>query len=297
MTEGSAGPGGSRSGRAGERPALGSPAEAIRWGQAALRPVVADPDLAMRESRWLLEASIAAAGRDPLFARRGPLSAREAAVFRSHIARRARGEPLAYVAGEANFRGLDLFVTPDVLIPRPETEQLVDHVLDAFPEDGALRVLDMGTGSGAIAVSLAVERTAWRVTAVDISSSALDLALRNATRHGVGNRVECVLDDLGPPGPWAFDAIVANLPYVPDDAELPREVREWEPRGALRGGKTGAEIIMRALEMADNRSVGRPRVFFEIGEEQEPVIAARFPGKYSFARDLAGRIRFLFGSV
>lgn len=286
---------GARTSEAG--PNLGSAVEAIRWGQLALSAVVPDPDLAMRESRWLLEASIVAAGRDPLFTRRGSLTAREAAVFRSHIARRSRGEPLAYVAGEANFRGLDLLVTPDVLIPRPETEQLVDHVLEAFPGAQTLRVLEMGTGSGAIAVSLAVERRGWHVTAVDIASSALDLARRNAARHGVGDRVECVLDDLGPPGPWAFDAIVANLPYVPDDAELPAAVRDWEPRGALRGGKTGAEIIMRALETAENRSVGRPRVFFEIGEEHEPVIAPRFPGKYSFARDLTGRIRFLFGSV
>ncbi len=251
----------------------------------------------MRESRWLLESAAVAAARDPLFIHQPDLTPRVAAVFRSHIARRSRGEPLAYVVGEASFRGLDVAVTADVLIPRPETEQLVDLVLAACPSDRACRVLDVGTGSGALAVALAVERPAWTVTATDRSVSALAIAERNAGRHGVRERIRFVEADLWPEGAWEWDLVVANLPYVGDDEALPADVAEWEPAGALRGGKTGTEVIERAVEKAERMSDGRTPAFFEIGEAQEPAFAARFPGRFEFRRDLAGRIRFMIGSV
>lgn len=246
--------------------------EAIRWG-ADFVPI--------RESRWMLEAAAVAAGKSPLFLDDAPLSQRIAAVFRSHVARRARGEPLAYVIGEASFRGHDLYVTPDVLIPRPETEHFVDLILREARRP--CRILEQGTGSGAIAIALAIEAHEIEVTAVDISPSAVEIARRNAARHGVS--VNVVEADLYPAG--RFDMIVANLPYVPDDAELPEEVRDWEPRGALRGGKKGTETIERSIESAEKYLVPGGVMMYEIGEDQ-----TGFSG-FEYHRDLTGRIRYM----
>lgn len=297
--------------------------DAVRWGTRQLAGAVTEPGLAQREARWLLEAAAVSAGRDPLFLNPADLTQRTVAVFRSHVARRARGEPLAYVIGEANFCGLDFFVTADVLIPRPETEQLVELVLTTWREASA-RVLDVGTGSGAMAVSLAVERSQFTVTATDVSAAAVDLARRNAARHGVADRVTVLLSDLWPDlrpdlrpdlwhdnesqdeasenavskdMPWEYDVLVANLPYVADDEPLPSDVADWEPRGALRGGKIGTELIERAVETAERRSGGRTMAFFEIGETQENRLAERFPGRFTFHRDLTGRTRFMTGRI
>lgn len=269
-------------------------AAAVRWGAANLGPEVREPSLAAREAGWLLEAAAVAAGRDPLFIRQPEISSRVQATFRSYVARRARGEPLAYVMGEANFRGLDLVVTSDVLIPRPETEQLVEIVQERLPRAAKLSILDQGTGSGAIAVSLAVERPDWRVTAVDLSESALEIAQRNAVRHGVGDRIEFLRVDLAP-GQRRFDVIVANLPYVPDGADLPTGVKDWEPAGALRGGPTGREVIERSIEMSDDILLDGGWLFYEIGEEQQAGFEAKFPGRFEFRYDLAGRLRFMIG--
>ncbi len=270
-------------------------AEAVSWGGRALEGVCPDGSLAARESRWMLEAAAVAAGRDPLFLRRPEITPRVAAVFRSHVARRSRGEPLAYVVGEASFRGIDLFVTADVLIPRPETEQLVEVALEEIPRDTPWCILDQGAGSGAIGIALAIERPAARVTCVEISPSAADLARRNVARHGLAERVEIVEADLYPPGGGTFDAIVANLPYVPDGAVLPEDVAAWEPARALRGGPTGREIIERSIELADDRVRAGGLLMYEIGEDQREGFERRWPERFRFRADLAGRTRFMTG--
>jgi release factor glutamine methyltransferase len=243
----------------------------------------------------MLEAAAVAAGRDPLFIRQPEITSRVAAVFRSHVARRARGEPLAYVLGEASFRGLDLIVTSDVLIPRPETEQLVELTLERLPASRPARVLDQGTGSGAIAVAIAVARPLARVVAVDLSESAVAIATRNAARHGVADRIEIMVGDLAPERTDRFDLVVANLPYVPDDAILPPDVLDWEPPLALRGGREGLDLIERSIALAPELLLEGGTLLYEIGEEQAPLIEARYPKRFAFKKDLAGKTRFAIG--
>ncbi len=167
-----------------------------------------------------------------------PLNDEEAEEFRSLLSRRGKREPAAYVLGEWGFRRLTLRVDPRVLIPRPETEVVVERclaLLDGVPEP---EVLDVGTGSGAIALALVDEYPGLRVTAFDNSAVALEVARENAEATGLSGRVRFVEHDLASGfGPPRFDLIVANPPYV-DPAEIEQlepEVRDWEPRGALVG--------------------------------------------------------------
>ena len=198
-----------------------------------------------REASTLL-AAVLATDRGGLVARKpDPLSRVDAARFDELVGRRARRTPLQHILGIAEFRGLEFEVTPDVLIPRPETEDLVQAVLDAgLPETA--RVADLGTGSGCIAVSLAVEQPDWRVLAIDLSAVALEVAARNAVKHGVSDRIDFVESDfaaLAASGTPRFDAVASNPPYVTDEEwrELEPEVRDHEPRNALVPGLTGNE--------------------------------------------------------
>ena len=206
-----------------------------------------------REASTLL-AAVLATDRGGLVARKpDPLSRVDAARFDELVGRRARRTPLQHILGIAEFRGLEFEVTPDVLIPRPETEDLVQAVLDAgLPETA--RVADLGTGSGCIAVSLAVEQPDWRVLAIDLSAVALEVAARNAVKHGVSDRIDFVESDfaaLAASGTPRFDAVASNPPYVTDEEwrELEPEVRDHEPRNALVPGLTGNEayaVVVRA---------------------------------------------------
>lgn len=291
----------------GEIPTPKSPTtavSAISWGAENLLGITPDHDLARRESRWLLEAAAVASAKSPLLLNESDLTPRVIAVFRSNIARRARGEPLAYVIGEASFRGYDLYVTPDVLIPRPETELLVDLVLERVGD--RRRILDQGTGSGAIAVALALEAPSTRITAVDLSPSACDLARRNVKRHGVEDRVRVMEADLYPLEKVPFDVIVANLPYISDDAVLPEDVAGWEPKHALRGGRKGTEMIEKSIRIAEKYSVPQSLLFYEIGDDQRDIFTEFFSTmstgrdrawSFEFKNDLTGRTRFIIGKM
>jgi release factor glutamine methyltransferase len=160
------------------------------------------------------------------------------------VRRRLRREPLAYILGRRGFRHLELAVDPRVLIPRPETELLVELALELRPRT----VLDVGTGSGAVALAIAAELPGAEVTATDISSAALAVAAANAERLGLAARVELHEGTL-PPGGEEFDLVVANLPYVSegDWGNLQREVAEWEPRGALLAGPDGLDVFRATL--------------------------------------------------
>lgn len=181
--------------------------------------------------------------------------------FESLIERRARREPFQYVTGRQEFRGLLFHVDPRVLIPRPETEGLVEEVLAWSLPDGAV-VADLGTGSGCIAVALAVERPDMRLLALDRSEEALEVARANAARHGVSGRIDLHRGDLSePPASWLGGAhgVVSNPPYVSaaEWAGLAPEVRDHEPVAALVAGPTGAEAYGPVARAA--RGLLRPR--------------------------------------
>jgi len=195
-----------------------------------------------------------------------------AAAFEELIARRAHREPLAYITGTREFWNLRFEVSPAVLIPRPETEGLIEAVNTVLPDRAAsLRVADVCTGSGCVAVAIAVERRAARVVATDVSAAALEIARRNVMRHGVRDRVECVQGDLLTPLTGRFDLIVANPPYVAVGSRtaLQPEVRNFEPETALFGGTDGLEIIRRLVRGAPACLNQDGYLMFEFGDGQE----------------------------
>jgi release factor glutamine methyltransferase len=199
------------------------------------------------------------------------------AAFRDLVKRRAAGTPVAYLVGKKEFYSLSLQVTPDVLIPRPETEHLVVAALDllaAIPSDATPRVVDVGTGSGAIAVAIAKHATRAKIIATDISPAALAVARQNAAEHGVSDRIEFQEMDLLAklPPERMFDLIVSNLPYIglEEEATLASQVRDHEPRLALFAGPTGTEIIARLIPQAAVRLKGGGYLLMEVS----PLIAS-----------------------
>lgn len=199
-----------------------------------------------------------------------------ASAYERLIARRAAREPFAYIVGTKEFWGLDFEVTPDVLIPRPETEFVVEALLNSLPSsDTALRVLDLCTGSGCVGIAIAHERPQWTVVAADISAKALAVVRRNAERHGVADRVSTEQGDLFSSITGRFDAIVANPPYVPgpDRASLQPEVGTFEPKVALFGGADGLEVIRRLIVGAAAHLGPGGLLLFEFGFNQDRAVA------------------------
>jgi release factor glutamine methyltransferase len=205
-----------------------------------------------------------------------PVADAERARFRDLVKRRGEGEPVAYLVGSREFFSLPFSVTKDVLIPRPETEGLVVRTIDLLKDAAAPRIIDVGTGSGAIAVALAKQLPRATLVASDLSPAALAVAKANAERHGVAERIEFVECDLlvdpRAVGPW--DVIVSNPPYVREDEypALPRDVREHEPKSALVAGPTGAEIVERLAAEAVERLAPGGWLLVEIGPST--VVAA-----------------------
>ena len=202
-----------------------------------------------------------------------PLQAEELKRFKTLIRRRASNEPVAYITGERDFWSLSFLVTPDVLIPRPETEHLVEAALEALPECDGLRILEPGTGSGAVSVAMAHERSGLRCFASDRWVESLAVAQRNAQRHGVTDRVEFFAGDwFAPVSERAprFDAVVCNPPYVPSAAidGLQPEVARFEPRRALNGGVDGLDAIRRLVSGALACLKPGGVLLFEIGCDQ-----------------------------
>jgi release factor glutamine methyltransferase len=181
-------------------------------------------------------------------------------TFRDWVRRRAEGTPVAYLVGYREFYSLRFRVTPEVLIPRPETELLVVRLLDLVKQKAAnnppVTIADVGTGSGIIAVCAARHLSEARLTAIDISPSALDVARANGAEHGVADRIEWIVGDLlAAVSDRQFDFIVSNPPYVSsaEFAELPTTVRDFEPRQALLAGTRGTEVIERLVPQAADR--------------------------------------------
>lgn len=219
--------------------------------------------------------------------------------FADMLVRREQGEPVAYLLGEREFYGRRFRVSPAVLIPRPETELIVDTVLARVPRDAAIRILDLGTGSGALAVSLALELPAAQVTAVDISPAALAVAAANA-QH-LGARVRCLESD------WfaalqgeLFDLIVSNPPYVAaGDPHLYEGDVRFEPPGALASGPAGLDDLARIAAEAPAYLVSGGYLLMEHGYDQGAAVRALLQAQgfveVASARDLAGIERIGFG--
>jgi release factor glutamine methyltransferase len=199
--------------------------------------------------------------------------------FGALVTRRARREPVAHITGHREFWGLDFEVTPDVLTPRPETELIVEQAIAEFPDRHPMVISDVGTGSGCLIIALALEFPGSEVVATDLSSRALEVARRNAVRHGVGNRVVLLEADLLPPLQW-IDLVVSNPPYVPETAasSLPPEVREYEPHVALFGGQDGLNVYRRLLPETREMLARDGRAIFEVGYDQADAVTALAAG-------------------
>lgn len=197
-------------------------------------------------------------------------------AFEHLVARRVLREPLSYITGTREFWNLTIEVTPDVLIPRPETELIVEAALEQFDHALPLRVLDVCTGSGCLAIALARELPEASVLASDVSDAALAIAQRNVARYGLASRVTCACTDLLDGLPRPFDLIVANPPYVPaaDAPSLQPEVREFEPAGALFAGEDGLRIIRRLVPEAASALAPEGILVFEFGAGQDAQVEA-----------------------
>ena len=200
-----------------------------------------------------------------------------AGAYGALVARRCSREPVAYILGEREFWGLPFEVTPDVLIPRPETELIVEEALALFPAPAAPRlIVDAGSGSGCLAIALAHEFPGARIIATDISDAALAVARRNAARNGVADRIAFRSGDLLAPVTESADLIVSNPPYVAsgDAPGMVPEVREHEPHVALFGGADGMALFEKLFPSAAARLAPGGRLIVEVGYDQDDRVAA-----------------------
>lgn len=229
------------------------------------------------------------------------LSPSLAAKFYNLLERRLKGEPIQYILGTREFMGLDFKVDERVLIPRWETEVLVEYALEALRQKPApVHILDIGTGSGAIAVSMAVYLPVCEVTAVDISEAALTVACENAKRNKAADRIDFLMGDLFSPldiekHAGYFDAVLSNPPYIPANEikGLMTEVRDYEPRSALDGGEDGLDFYRRIADQAHLFLKDKGLVAVEMGYDQSRSVEEIFmsTGRYELAgihKDLAG---------
>ena len=230
------------------------------------------------------------------------LSDEERSLMRTLVERRAESEPVAYLVGYREFFGLEFAVSSDVLIPRPDTETLVMEMIDVLKQRPAARLLDMGTGSGCIAISAAVHCPDAQVTAIDISAAALQIAVSNAEKHGVSQRVEFLQGDLFAPlgDRDRFDVIVSNPPYVRQDelSQLPRDVGHYEPHLALLAGSDGLDVIRRLVAQLPDHLTEHGQVILEIAPEMSDKVCDLLAGAGGFQdirpiNDLSGRVRVI----
>jgi len=228
------------------------------------------------------------------------LSPSEAEEFRRWVVRRQQGEPVAYLVGHKEFWSLDFAVDSRVLIPRPDTEVLVEEVLNVLTLHRTVQpeILDLGTGSGALAVALASELPEARITATDISPAALAVAAGNADRHLLTGRIEFLQGDLFAPVKGHFDVIASNPPYIAADeyAQLPMGVRNFEPREALLAGEEGMDFYAKIIPQAASFLKPGGSLLLEIGDGQQQLVEDLLSrsGLYrevAFRKDYAGRWR------
>ncbi len=219
------------------------------------------------------------------------LNPEQADAFTKLIVRRTNHEPVAYLIGRKEFYGLEFLVDRRVLIPRPETELLVDAVLDHATEQGPVVVADVGTGSGAISLAIANHCEDARIYAIDLSLDALEVAKRNVERLDSRGQVTLAQGDLLTPLPEKVHVVVANLPYISNDlySELDADVREFEPQVALEAGPEGLDAIHRLLQQVHYYLLPDGIVFLEIGHDQGPAVRSLAQACFPHAQHIAVR--------
>ncbi len=270
--------------------------QALDWASKALTDT-GEPALAAR----MLLAHVLSTSTDDLFVHpERTLTPQQWTAYQKLVGRRARHEPVAYLIGHRPFFDLDLLVDRRVLIPRPETEVLVERALDSARQWPHPRLVDVGTGSGAIAISLAWHLADAEIVAIDRSTAALQLAQENARRHGVSDRIVFLQGDLLTPLHKPANLILANLPYISEVeyADLPPDIRLYEPREALVSGEEGLDAIAAMLQSAPPYLTDPGTILIEIGAtqgEQVMRLARRaFPqARLSILPDYARRDRIV----
>lgn len=266
-------------------------AAAARLASAGIESARLDAEVMMAEAAGLSRAALIAGIVNP--------GAAALARFEAMVSRRLAHEPLAYIVGRREFFSLDFDLSPAVLIPRPETETVVECALDFLSARPAATVLDLGTGSGAIAVALAVNAPDVRIVATDISQVSLEIAQGNARRHGCAERITFLRGDWygALDHRWSgaqFDLIVSNPPYVsPDElGMLAPEVRKFEPRGALLSGGDSLTSYRRIAQSLGRWLERKGEVIVEVGSGQAPAVIEILRGagcaRSAVVRDLAG---------
>lgn len=256
--------------------------------QAAAGQLVRDPylsDSARRDAEQLLQHRLNLTRAALLSNSTRSLAPEELRDYESLVARRLLHEPVQYITGVQEFYGLPFRVTPAVLIPRPETEHLVEAVLERLPNDRPVTIADIGTGSGAIALALAAHLPQAAITAIDLSPSALEVAKMNAQTLGFSSRVRFLISNLlasltASEKRAGFDAIVSNPPYIPiaDAPELHPQVREYEPSAALFAGRDGLEIYRDLVPQAFEALKPGGLLALEIGHGQKEALSILLAG-------------------
>ena len=221
------------------------------------------------------------------------LSPQQEETFRCLIERRLNHEPIAYILGHREFYGLDFYVDPSVLIPRPESELLVEKTLELVQNHAVATIAEVGTGCGAIAISLALNLPQAKIYATDISDAALKVALSNCQKHGVVNRICLLAGDMLDPLPEPVDLIVANLPYVKESELSQVSTLNFEPPLALNGGSDGLEKIRQLCTQISDKLCPGGYLLMEIGQEQKRAVTtflrSLFPlAEVEVAPDLSG---------
>jgi release factor glutamine methyltransferase len=269
--------------------------EAIRSGARRLAATSSSPRL----DAELLLGLVLNTTRSELLARAAlPVDAAICAQFDALLSRRAHGEPVAYLTAHREFYGLDFMITKDVLVPRPETESVVEACLDTLLKMEISHLADIGTGSGAIVVSVAVNRPSLRAFATDISSAAIEVARANCERHAVADRVTLFVGNLLEPLPRKVNVIAANLPYV-SPGEASPDVATWEPHVAVfGGGDDGTSLIREFLSQAPHYLLPGGTVVMETAYSQGRLVSdlakEAFPGAdVKVRKDLAGYDRIV----
>ncbi|MEO5953898.1 MAG: peptide chain release factor N(5)-glutamine methyltransferase [Chloroflexia bacterium] len=270
-------------------------AEALRWGKERLSLHSTTPRL----DAEVMLTHLLSIDRAALLARfEQSLNLSTEDSYRLLVARREQGEPIAYITGHKEFYGLDLIITKDVLVPRPETESVVDICLAALPKDNLARFADIGIGSGAILVSVTVNRPNIRAYGTEISAAACAVAQQNCERHGISKSVQLFVGNLLDPIPEPLDVIAANLPYVsPGEAEP--DVATWEPQIAVFGGdEDGAATIRQFLDQAPRYILPGGTIVMEVAYSQGKSVSAlaqvAFPtANIEVRKDLAGYDRII----
>ncbi len=277
--------------------------DAISFGSDVLAKAgIAEPH---REANSLLQFSIARGRAFTIAHPEYELTDKEGELFRNSIARRATREPFQHIVGRQEFYGLDFVVTPDVLIPRPETELIVERAIELLSTERGLqsassRILEIGVGSGCISVAILKQVPKASAVAVDISEPAIEIARRNAEMHEVGGRLTLVHSDVFENVPdEKFDLIVSNPPYVllAEYAQLQPEVRDHDPKAAVTDGSTGLTIVKRIIDGSPNYLQSGGHMLIEIGfgqsEQVRSMIDSNLWLDIQFINDLQGIPRTL----